>query len=100
MVRTVLIAIIAAAGCSQAPPPTQVKPILGYKFKVVRSGGYTSGEALTFTIQSDLSFVEMKNQRLTIDCKSFGKIPEGATILVEEDGRVLINGAEKTAESP
>jgi hypothetical protein len=100
MVLCVLLAIVAVTGCTHAPPPTPVKPILGYRFKVIRSSGYTSGEASTFSIQGDQSSVEMKDQRLTIDGKNFGMIPEGATILVEEDGRVLINGSEKTAESP
>jgi hypothetical protein len=98
----VSVAVIGG-GCSK-PSPSGVsggtgKPVAGYDFEVRgAAGSFTRGQAETFSVQSGASSAEVKDRKLTVNGKAYGTVADGATILVEENGKVLVNGKERLPE--
>jgi hypothetical protein len=91
------IAVLTACGCGPStPPPPPAKPPSGYTFEVHGAGGSTKGQSLDFRIQRNETSVEMKGGRLAANGKDYGAVTDGAAIVVEESGRVLVNGKELT----
>ena len=95
------IAMVVAvlAGCNRPPPSPPVRPVAGYDFEVHRpGGGYTKGQAATFTVQDEANVVELKNGRLTVNGKQYGAIADNAKIVVKENGEVTVDGRDRLPE--
>jgi hypothetical protein len=75
----------AFLGCSQQPTATIA----------VRGGGsVATADGPGFVVKSGENSAELKSGELNVNSKSYGTITTGAAIVVEEDGRVLINDQE------
>lgn len=82
------------------PPParTNHRP-LGYSYTLHHEGGMRTGRSGSFHEQRDGKLTAISpDGHLIVNDVAYGKIPDGASIAVEKDGRVLINGLEKVAE--
>jgi hypothetical protein len=97
----VFVAVIGG-GCSQPSPPGAAGgtvPVAGYEFEVRGpAGSVTRGHAATFSVQSGHTSAELKDRKLTVNGKTYGTVADGATILVEENGKVSVNGKERLPE--
>ncbi len=95
LLRLILVASLAAGcGCRPAPPAPAAAPVQGYAFEIrAADGSTTSGQAETFSIQAGDHLVVMKNSTLSINGRSYGRVPDGASIYVNDE-RVFINGVE------
>ena len=95
-----VLAAVALAGCAKRKgPPSPAFPVLGYDFEVRRpGGGHTKGQAATFSVQDGTNKVELKDGRLTVNSMSYGKVADGAKIIVEESGKVIVNGETRSPE--
>ena len=88
---------LSPAGCDR--PASTARPIAGYDFEVRRvGGGYTKGQAATFSVEDDTNRVELKDGRLTVNDKRYGPIADGAKILVGENAAVTVNGQPRSPE--
>jgi hypothetical protein len=100
---SIIVVFVAAiiGGCSQQPGAGggTVKPVAGYDFEVRgAAGSFTKGQAATFSVQSGANSAEVKGRKLTVNGKAYGSVADGATILVEENGKVSVNGKERLPE--
>lgn len=94
-----ILAVATLAGCTRTSPHSPVPPVLAYDFEVRRpGGGHTKGQAATFSVQDGTNSVELKDGRLTVNGKSYGKIADGAKIVVDEAGKVTLNGQPRSPE--
>lgn len=92
------LTVLAGAAACGSPPPTLTPPVQGYKFEIrAPDGGTTTGTGESFIVQSGGRSVEMKNGALAINGESFGDVPDGAQIFVNETGQVFVNGVERQA---
>src|SRR5262245_7308764 len=90
---------LVLGGCGQTSQPGTAKPVAGYNFEVRGAGGaYTKGQAATFSAQAGANSAEVKDGKLSVNGKSYGVVADGATILVEESGKVTVNGQERRPE--
>jgi len=95
-----LIAVLMAVtcGCDRSPPTVAAKQAASYKFEVRGPGGvYNRGDAGSFSVTSGQTTASLQDGRLTVNGKSYGQMKDGDSILVEESGKVSVNG---TARSP
>jgi hypothetical protein len=94
-VTVFLISIVAAfGGCRQPSPP--VTAMAGYDLEVKGAGGaFTRGHGETFAVEAGQNVVNLKDRRLTVNGKAYGAIADGASILVDENGKVSVNGQER-----
>jgi hypothetical protein len=84
--------IVAIVGCDRpavAPPPKA-----GYHFEVHGAEGATTGQSLNFQIRRNETEAVMQGGMLTVNGKKFGSIPDGAKIVVKENGQVWVNETE------
>ncbi len=100
---TVVSVAVIVGGCSQPSQPGAasgtVKPVAGYDFEVRgAAGSFTKGRAATFLVQSETSSAEVNDGKLTVNGKAYGTVADGAAILVEENGKVSVNGKERLPE--
>ncbi len=99
--RCVLLAIVALcfAGLQSTGIDSCVTPVAGYDFEVRRpGGGHTKGQAASFSVQDGTNTAELKDGRLTVNGKQLGAIPDGAKILVDENGIVTVNGQTRSPQ--
>jgi hypothetical protein len=90
-------------GCNQPPQPGAgsgtVKPVAGYDFEVRGAdGSYTKGQGATFSVQAGANSAEVKDGKLTVNGKAYGAVADGATIRVDGNGNVSVNGEERSPE--
>lgn len=72
---------------------------MAYDFEVRRpGGGHTKGQAATFFVEDGTNTVELKNGRLSVNGKSHGVVAGGAKIVVDEGGKVTVNGQPRSPE--
>jgi hypothetical protein len=90
---------LSLAGCYRPVPNDGIRPVAGYDFEVRRpGGGYTKGQAAEFAVQDGTNRAELKDGRLTVNGKQYGPIADGAQILVDESGKVTVNGQSRSPE--
>ncbi len=104
MCRTLLLALLFAptlCGCNR-PSPTDSgvasSPVVGYQFEVRGKGAFTKGQAVTFSVQAGTNTASLEMGRLTVNGRSYGVVADGAKILIEENGKVLVDGEERRPE--
>jgi hypothetical protein len=93
-------AILAGCGgCGRPAAPGPATPVRGYGFEVRAADGSTAtGQAATFSVQSGEHLVVMKNGSLSISGQPYGHVEDGANVFVDENGRVFVNGIERSPE--
>src|SRR5271166_434599 len=85
------LALVVAAGCSQSSSTTSAAR---YKYEVRgASGTYSNGEAENFTVTGDQNAVSVQGGRLTVNGKGYGALNSGDSIVVDQSGKVTVNGA-------
>ena len=93
------VATVFFVGCTRTSPHSPVPPVMAYDFEVRRpGGGHTKGQAATFSVEDGTNTVELKDGRLTVNGKAFGTIAGGAKIVVDEAGKVTVNGQPRSPE--
>jgi hypothetical protein len=50
------------------------------------------------SVQSGKYFTEFKDGKLTVNGKPYGAVEDGATVVIEENGKIMINGKERLPE--
>jgi hypothetical protein len=94
---------VILGGCNEPSQPGAgggtVKPVAGYDFEVRGAdGSYTKGQAATFSVQAGANFAEVKDGKLTVNGRAYGAVADGATIRVDGNSKVSVNGKERLAE--
>jgi hypothetical protein len=95
-----VLAVLLTASCAKdAPAPARQDPIRGNVHYEVRGGGeVSSGEAEDFRVGVGPNTAELNRGDLTVNSKAYGKLNGGDQLLVEADGRVLVNGVPREPE--
>src|SRR4051812_26963770 len=99
MIRFVAFVFGLSLGCDSRPNPVMTpKPTSSYTYEVRHWNGMSQGKAPEFTVTGKHS-VSVKDGRLKINGRDLGELSDGDSILVDEAGRVMINGSERKAAS-
>jgi hypothetical protein len=86
-------------GAPTPPLPRQLNKRREYRYILRREDGVRSGNGNSFREQRNGKLTALTTEgHLIVNDKAYGRVPDGASIIVEKDGRVLINGAEKQPE--
>lgn len=96
--RTVLVLFMLGVlflGC-RPTTTSPAKPPAGYTIEIRGAGGYSTLHGTGFSLQRNDISAEMKAGRLTVNDRDYGPVADGAKIVVDETGRVTINGVEQT----
>jgi hypothetical protein len=105
------MSLALASGCSQplstAPPiatssaaPTiAAHPAKSYKIDVLGPGGsHTYGESDNVMMTSGKNAVLVQDGRLSVNGKKYGLLNDKDTIVIDEDGKVKVNGVSRAPE--
>jgi hypothetical protein len=90
MRRSLCIAILCSAVCGCGGPTASIE-ILDGDTATIASGN-------VLVLNGFRQHATLMAGRLTVNGKSYGAISDGATVIVEDDGRVLVNGVEVKPE--
>jgi hypothetical protein len=95
-------ALVGLVGCNNHQPPLPVAkaPIAAsYKYKVKSSSGAVSmGEGASFTANTEQTTMSVQDGHLIVNRKGYGRLNDGDSIVVDENGRVTVNGSERSPE--
>jgi len=84
------------AGCgSRSFPPG---PAASVSYEVRGEGSVTKGTTETGSFMVAKNSLELYGGRITANGKSYGSFKTGDAVLLDEQGRLFVNGAERTSE--
>jgi hypothetical protein len=93
-----LLAVVAA-GCGRISSTTEKPVAASYKYEIHGGrGGYQRGQAESFSATAGKNSASLRDGRLTVNGKGYGRLNDGDSIVVEENGAVKINGAEQSPQ--
>jgi hypothetical protein len=102
--RTLLIALMFAVGCQRsdapkgsAPSEVPVKSV-SYKYEIRGGGTFASGEAETIQATVGKNVLLVQDGRLTVNGKAYGGLKDKDMIVVDESGKVTVNGQTRFPE--
>jgi len=83
-----------------SPPRVVVPSRSWYHFEVRRDGGaWAAGGGIEIHYKDQFAQILVIDGHLSANGRGYGAVPDGSKIILEDDGRVLVNGEEKQPEN-
>jgi len=79
-------------------PSNPAAKAVSYKYEIRDAGTFGSGEAETIHATVGKNELSVQEGRLTVNGKAYGTLKDKDSILVDESGKVMVNGMQRSPE--
>jgi hypothetical protein len=88
--------ILLSSGCTR---PTANAPLPGYQYEVKgEDGSSNKGMAEELDVTAGKNRLQIKDGKVTANGKAFGSVKRGDSVLLDRDGKLSVNGEQRSPE--